>query len=220
MRRVVLLLTVMAATLVLASGVALAVAKIGTNGPDTLRGTNGNDDLSGRDGQDDLFSLNGIDNMLGGAGRDNVWAGNERRPGAGDKNLQGGSGNDAVLGGFGTDSLLGGTGNDLVDGYRGPDNIVGDEGTDLLIDGGPHEAYKDHLSGGPGNDVFDVENRPPFGDRVTCGSGFDRVAADSKDVVAADCEKVAVGPAATKALFKEIPKAEKQAFNQGLPPQP
>jgi hypothetical protein len=33
MRRVILLLTVMAATLVLASGVALALTKIGTNGP-------------------------------------------------------------------------------------------------------------------------------------------------------------------------------------------
>ena len=38
MRRVILLLTLMAATLVVASGVALAVNKIGTNGPDTLRG--------------------------------------------------------------------------------------------------------------------------------------------------------------------------------------
>jgi hypothetical protein len=36
MRRVILLLTMMAATLVVASGVALAVNKIGTNGPDTF----------------------------------------------------------------------------------------------------------------------------------------------------------------------------------------
>ena len=41
MRRVILLLAVMAATLVVASGVALAVTKIGTNGPDTLRGPTG-----------------------------------------------------------------------------------------------------------------------------------------------------------------------------------
>lgn len=70
----VLLLTVMAAALILASGVALALSKIGTNGPDTLRGTNGNDDLLGRGGQDDLFALDGRDNLIGGAGRDNVWA--------------------------------------------------------------------------------------------------------------------------------------------------
>jgi hypothetical protein len=36
MRRVILLLALMAATLVVASGVAWAVTKIGTNGPDTL----------------------------------------------------------------------------------------------------------------------------------------------------------------------------------------
>ena len=40
MRRLILLLTLMAATLVVASGLALAVNEIGTNGPDTLRGTN------------------------------------------------------------------------------------------------------------------------------------------------------------------------------------
>jgi Ca2+-binding RTX toxin-like protein len=219
MRRLVLLFAVMAATLVLASGVALAVSKIGTNGPDTLRGTNGNDDLLGRGGQDNMFSLNGTDNMLGGAGRDNVWGGNERRPGGGDKNLQGGSGNDVVLGGLGTDSLLGGTGNDLVNGSPGSDNVVGDEGTDYLTEPNFREAYKDTYSGGPGDDVFDVENRPPFADVVTCGSGFDRVAADREDMIAADCEKVAVGPAATKALFKAI-QAEIEAFEEGLPPLP
>ena len=220
MRRVVLVLTVMAAALVLASEVALAVSKIGTNGPDTLRGTNGDDDLLGRGGQDNMFSLDGTDNLLGEAGRDNVWSGTERRPGEGDKNLQGGSGNDVVLGGLGTDSLLGGTGNDLLDGYRGPDNIVGEEGGDLLIDGGNREASKDTLSGGPGGDVFDVVNKPSFGDVVTCGSGFDQVAADRQDVVASDCEKVAVGPAASKALLKAIPKAEEEAFVEGLPPRP
>ena len=47
MRRLVLLLTAMALTLVPASGVALAVNKVGTNGPDTLRGTNGADNLKG-----------------------------------------------------------------------------------------------------------------------------------------------------------------------------
>ena len=213
-------LAVMAATLVLASGVALAVNKIGTNGPDTLKGTNGNDNLSGKGGQDDILSLEGNDNLLGGAGRDNVWSGTERSPGEGDVNLQGGTDNDRVYGSLGTDSLMGGAGNDLLNGYRGSDTIVGDEGNDVLVDGGGAEAYKDTLSGGPGDDVFIVDNRPPFGDVVTCGSGFERVFADREDVIASDCEKGAVGPAATKALFKEIPKSEIQAFNKGLPPMP
>ncbi len=55
MRRLILLLTVMAAALVLASGVALAVTKIGGPGPNTLRGTNGPDNLLGRGGNDVLF---------------------------------------------------------------------------------------------------------------------------------------------------------------------
>jgi Ca2+-binding RTX toxin-like protein len=57
MRKSVVLLASMAATLLLASGVALAVTKVGSNGPDTLRGTNGADNLSGKGANDVLFSL-------------------------------------------------------------------------------------------------------------------------------------------------------------------
>ena len=80
MRRVILLLTMMAATLVVASGVALAVNKMGTNGPDTLKGTNGADKLLGNGGNDTLFALAGNDNLLGGAGKDEVLGGDERKP--------------------------------------------------------------------------------------------------------------------------------------------
>ena len=49
MRRTMLLLNAMVLTLLVASGVALAVTKVGTkvgtNGPDTLRGTNRADNL-------------------------------------------------------------------------------------------------------------------------------------------------------------------------------
>jgi hypothetical protein len=48
MRRVVLVLAAMALAMLLASGVAWAVTKIGTNGPDTLRGTTKSDNLVGR----------------------------------------------------------------------------------------------------------------------------------------------------------------------------
>ena len=48
MRRAILLVAMMAVSLVVASGVALAVNKIGTDGPDTLRGTNGDDNLIGK----------------------------------------------------------------------------------------------------------------------------------------------------------------------------
>ena len=49
MRRVILLLTVMAAALVLGSGLALAVNKVGTQGRDFLKGTDGADHLVGKD---------------------------------------------------------------------------------------------------------------------------------------------------------------------------
>lgn len=69
MRRVVLVLAAMALALLLASGVALAVTKIGTDGPDTLRGTNGDDNLSGRSGNDVLYALGGRDYLLGGTAK-------------------------------------------------------------------------------------------------------------------------------------------------------
>jgi len=58
-RRLVLLLAVMALAMLMASGVALAVNEVGTDGPDTLRGTNGDDNLVGRGGNDRLLSLAG-----------------------------------------------------------------------------------------------------------------------------------------------------------------
>jgi hypothetical protein len=48
MPRLILVLAVMAVTLAVASGVALAVDKVGTNGPDALMGTNRVDNLSGK----------------------------------------------------------------------------------------------------------------------------------------------------------------------------
>ncbi len=182
MRRVGLLLVMMVVALVVGSGVALAVNKIGTNGPDTLRGTNRADNLLGKGGNDILYGLGGRDNLLGQAGKDVVIGGKEFTYLGGDKNLAGGSNNDVVIGG------------------RGSDNILGQEGNDLLVGGPFTEPSEDNVSGGSGNDVLDTINRPPFGDTVVCGRGFDRVLADRKDEVAPDCEKVAVGLAAVQQL--------------------
>jgi len=91
MRRAILLLAVMSVTLVVASGVAWAVNKVGTDGPDTLSGTNGNDNLLGLGGNDDLFSLDGNDNLLGGPGKDEIFGGIERmETSGGKKNMVGG----------------------------------------------------------------------------------------------------------------------------------
>ena len=216
MRRVALLLTVMAAALVLASGVALAVNKVGTNGHDVLKGTDGKDNLLGLGGQDDLFGKGGSDNLVGGPGKDNVLGGDERRPRGGDKNLAGGPGNDLVLGGKGSDNIVGEDGNDLAGGASGADNILGGNGTDVLFDGEFRGGAKDTLSGGDGNDFLNALNAPANRDVVSCGSGFDRVLADKKDAVAPDCEKVFVGLDSEEKFFKSIPRS----FLRGLPPNP
>ncbi len=187
MRRIVLLLTVMAATLVVASGVAMAVNKIGINGPDTLRGTNGDDNLSGRGGNDVLYSLAGRDNLLGGPGKDCLLCvTQENRFFAGDKNLVGGPGNDFIWAG------------------KGSDNVAGGEGNDLLPDDGVREFSEDRFSGGPGDDVIDVLHYRSARDRVVCGSGFDRVAANKKDVVAPDCEKVVIFRGGTLSEYFDV----------------
>jgi Ca2+-binding RTX toxin-like protein len=185
MRRVALLLTVMAAALVLASGVALAVNRVGTNGPDTLRGTDGADNLSGLRGEDKLLGKGGEDNLSGGAGKDVVLGGDERRPGGGDKNLAGGGGNDFVGAG------------------RGSDNASGGDGNDLLVDGNLGESSRDNLSGGSGKDVIFANHVPAFGDVVSCGGGFDRVLADRKDTVAGDCERVVVVRGSREAVLRQ-----------------
>jgi hypothetical protein len=77
-------------------------------------------------------------------------------------------------------------------------------------------------SAGDGNDVLNVVNvKPAKKDIVTCGGGFDRVLADRADAVAPDCERVAVGLAAAKALDQRI---EESGFYdrllEGLAPYP
>jgi Ca2+-binding RTX toxin-like protein len=196
MRRAILLVAMMSLTLLVASGVALAVTKIGTNGPDTLSGTNGADHLIGKGGNDQLYALGGRDNLLGGPGKDIVLGGTFARPFGGNKNLVGGRGNDVVFGGLGSD------------------NVVGEAGNDYMADGTFGDQSEDILSGGAGNDVIFVVNRPAFKDIVTCGSGFDRVLADRKDVVARDCERVVIGLASQEEFFNSIP----QSFFEGLHP--
>ena len=199
MRRVAFVLAATALALFLTSGVAWALNKVGTNGPDTLRGTNEGDNLSGRGGQDDLFGLGGRDNLEGGAGKDWVLGGNERRPSGGDKNLLGGPGNDGVLGG------------------RGSDNVSGEAGDDWVADGPDREFSIDRLSAGDGNDVVGVFNDPAFKDLVTCGDGFDSVFADSKDVLAPDCERVADRGPELERLARAL---ERSGFFERLAPFP
>jgi Ca2+-binding RTX toxin-like protein len=188
----------MALTLLVASGVALAVNKIGTDGPDTLRGTNGTDNLIGKGGNDILFALGGKDTLIGGPGKDVVLGGNKDRPFGGDKNLVGGPGNDWINGGNGSDIIVSNAGNDFVSNPLGPFRST------------------DKFSAGDGNDVIVIDNDPAARDLVSCGDGIDWVSADKKDAVAADCENVANTAAEREQLQLDIP----QSFWAGLPPFP
>ena len=205
MRRLVFSLAAMALALVVASGVALAVNKVGTNGPDTLRGTNGDDNLLGKGGNDRLLSLAGDDNLLGGEGKDVVVGGT--KPGAGFL------GRDAYASG-GDKNLLGGPGNDWVNGGSGSDNVLGNAGNDVVVDGPDREFSTDNVSAGKGNDVVGSRNDPAYKDTVVCGPCFDRVLADPKDEVADDCERVAVTQSEVLEVFLSIP----ESFWEGLPP--
>src|SRR5215208_4830362 len=180
MRRTILLVATMALTLLVASGVALAVNKIGTNGPDTLRGTNGADNLIG---------LGGKDTLIGGPGKDVVLGGNKDRPFGGDKHL------------------VGGPGNDWINGGKGSDNIVSNAGNDFVSNPGEPFRSTDKFSAGDGNDVIVTDNAPAARDLVSCGDGIDWVFADKKDAVAADCENVADTAAEREQLQVDIPQS-------------
>jgi hypothetical protein len=197
MRRVILILAVMTAALVLGSGLALAVNKVGTQDRDFLKGTDGADNLIGNGENDLIFGLAGKDILLGGSGKDLVFGGSLAEPLGGNKKLMGGEGNDAVLGGLGSDDGVSGEGNDFMQGGE--------------FDTPP---VKDIFSGGAGNDVIDVFNKPAGKDIVTCGRGFDRVLTDSKDVLTPDCERVFVGERKIEAFFESIP----ENFWEGLAP--
>jgi Ca2+-binding RTX toxin-like protein len=205
---------------------------VGTDGPETLRGTNRDDNLYGAGGNDILFALGGEDNLRGGEDKDWVLGGDERRAFGGDKKLEGGPGNDGHWGGLGSDTVLGGSGNDfvagddgsdsavmgeegkdLVLGGAGGDRIVGGEGTDILTSGPIEERATNTLSGGAGDDIFVVDNVPASKDRVSCGRGFDRVIADRKDMVAADCEKVRVVHGTEEEVIQQ-----EAAFFETVPP--
>ena len=87
MRRFILLLAAMSAALVEASGVALALTKVGGPGGDTLRGTKGSDTLIGKGGRDMMIDGpvrgdSAADTLGGGKGNDNLLTFN--RPAARD----------------------------------------------------------------------------------------------------------------------------------------
>jgi Ca2+-binding RTX toxin-like protein len=78
--------------------------------------------------------------------------------------LDGGDGNDLMYGNFGTDYMYGGNNTDYMYGSYGSDYLAGQGGYDILygedgndtLDGGD-DGYSDYMSGGTGNDSFQIE---------------------------------------------------------------
>jgi hypothetical protein len=163
----------------------------GGPGADTLDGKAGNDAELGGDGND-TFSQprtpDGADTFSGGGGIDRVGYGKraaslaisldglandgDRGASEGDdvgadvEQVAGGSGPDTIVGSRARNRLDGGPGNDFVDGRGGVDSLIGGDGADRL------------------------GSRDLSADNVACGREADRVRADLRDHVGADCESI------------------------------
>jgi len=146
MKRMVLLLAVVATALLVAGGTALA-ATLACNGGKCVGG-DGPDTMLGSPKRDAIYSLKGGDFVRGDASDDllNGDGGGDRLIGGrGDDTVNGSDGEDVVVGNSGNDRLSGGTGNDRIeaaDGMRdtiscgnGPrDLVVFDSGLDRFTD--------------------------------------------------------------------------------------
>jgi hypothetical protein len=100
----------------------------------------------------------------------------------GDDQLKGTNKAEEIRGLRGEDEIVDGLGKDVVYGGAGSDNLIGYGG----------DTSVDRFRGAAGNDIFQPVDVPATKDRVSCGSGVDRVYADKADVVSDDCERVQI----------------------------
>jgi len=145
MRRTIVLVATMALTLLVASGVAWAVIKVGGPGPDTLMGTKGSDTLAGRGNSDWIDGRAGKDVINGGPGDDDPLS-----PAIGI--LDGGPGADVISGGPGGDMLIDGP----SPGDSAVDILYGGDGNDFFITDNRPPA-RDIVSCGAGRDFASVD---------------------------------------------------------------
>ena len=124
-------------------------------------GTNGDDVLIGTNRGDGLFGKGG-DDVIQGRGAGDFLDGDSN-----DRNTVRGSGQDTIQGGNGPDDI-----------YGGPDEdtLSGDSGDDEISDGRYNGTEPTNGDGAV--------------DTIKCGDGRDTVAAERRDIVANDCERV------------------------------
>ena len=183
MKRISLIMAVGALLLVLSSGVVLAdhlhtIYCAQQNPSNSLcRGEDGRDHIIGSSntpGEDNIYA---DDNDSDNRGRADVVEGRDE-----DDIIRGQEGNDELAGGEDDDTLYGNSGDDvIVDRLSTNDN--------------------DTVYGGGGDDDIDVSDGDGD-DVVSCGTGRDRVWADSGDDIKGNCER-------------ENPSADPPEFNTG-----
>jgi hypothetical protein len=172
MKRILVAMALMAASLVVTTGVAWAltvncqagVPCEGTDEPDELIGTNKADFMDAKQDDDLLLGRSGADDMFG----DDLSPEDTRTDG--DDELFGNDGKDAMAGFGGSDLLQGGGNADSIDATensenRGKDTVRGDGGRDF------------------------IQATDGVKDTIACGADEDTVLFDEgRDVVADDCE--------------------------------
>jgi Ca2+-binding RTX toxin-like protein len=163
-----------------------------------LAGSSGVDTITGLGGDDDLFGGNGNDLLSGGEGRDYIAGNNDgdtMNGENGDDTLQGGGGSDLANGGAGVDTsdyqdhnsvnvTLDKVNNDGS--QNEADNADADGAVENVITGGGDDnvsgnAAINFIDSGYGNDQVSVRDGSFLTDTVSCGPGYDVVAADALD---------------------------------------
>jgi Ca2+-binding RTX toxin-like protein len=168
-RRLMLLMAAMGATVLLASGIAYAFNEVqcdstGDQDPDTgqCRGTAEDDIIAGTGQADTIFALNGYDAVRSGTGKD------ELRGGALADSLAGNGASDTYFGGKGSDFFIEDengidTGNDEMNGGPGSEFMIAGDGNDILrgqagdeseVIFPPEEPVDIEMIGGRGDDIL------------------------------------------------------------------
>jgi Ca2+-binding RTX toxin-like protein len=169
------------------AGVFKPATLSGGAGNDTLTGGELDDYLIGGDGNDQLFGSGGADLLDGGAGADLMSGGvgddkadyrGRRRAlvvslnGLADDGQIGERDNvdtEGILGGRGDDLLIGDAKNNYLSGGLGSDTLIGNGGDDRFSAAPSGETGIDSISGGDGNDFFQMQDHVQ--DNFSIGAG-------------------------------------------------
>jgi Ca2+-binding RTX toxin-like protein len=158
MRRTILLVTAMVATLVLASGVAFAATFI-TCSEDPCVGTNRDDLIDGTESSETINARAGDDLIAGNGGNDVIYGDNGKDQGVGyggNDTIYGGDGDDGIIGRAmrgdeDSDTVHGGKGNDVIDAATFDDPL---ESQDPPVDYSYGESGNDTIYAQDGNVDF------------------------------------------------------------------